>query len=167
MRTGPIRQAVRLLEAGGALALLLMMLLVLVDVAGRNITNTPVPWSTEVLEILVAAMVFLLYPVLALDHGHITVDLIQVRPALNRVQRLLSSVIGSALFALIAWCLGRQAVRAFGYGEASPVLGIPLGWVLASLSVLGGICALAFIVSAFGAMRRREAPVHLAGNEVI
>jgi TRAP-type C4-dicarboxylate transport system permease small subunit len=167
MLTGLTRQVVRLLEAASAVALLLLMLLVLVDVAGRNLLNTPVPWSTEVLEIMVAAMVFLLYPVLALNSGHITVDLIHVRPALRVVQRLLGAVIGGTLFALIAWCMGRQAVRAMGYGEASPILGIPLGWVLATMSVLAGVCALAFVVSALGVLRRKEVPARLAGNEVI
>src|SRR4051794_12946781 len=102
MLTGFARQGTRLLEAAGALALLLLMLLVLVDVTGRNLLNTPVPWSTELLEIIVGCMVFLLYPVLALQSGHITVDLIHVRPALRIAQRLLGAVIGGLLFALIA-----------------------------------------------------------------
>lgn len=167
MTTGPTRQVVRLLEAASAVALLLLMLLVLVDVTGRNVLNMPVPWSTELLEIIVAVMIFLLYPVLALQSGHITVDLIHVRPALRVVQRLLGAVIGGALFAIIAWCLSRQAMRALGYGEASPILGIPLGWVLATMSVLAGVCALAFIVSALAVVRNKETPAQFAGNEVI
>jgi TRAP-type C4-dicarboxylate transport system permease small subunit len=168
MRPAQNRGPVRLLEAGACIALVLMMLLVLVDVIGRNLLNRPVPWSTEVLEIIVGAMVFLLYPVLALEGSHITVDLIQVRPALRRVQRLLAAVVGAVLFAIIAWCMGRQAMRALGYGEASPILGIPLGWVLAVMSVLAGVCALAFVISAQRTLRRHEeVPAQLAGNEVI
>src|SRR5690242_5196398 len=140
MQSGVTRHAVRVLEGAAALALMLLMLLVLVDVGGRNVLNKPVPWSTEVLEIIVGAMVFLLYPVLALQGGHITVDLIQVPPAIGRVQRLLGAIVVDLLLALIAWCLGRQPLRAAGYGERSHILGIPLRWVLPTLPALAGMC---------------------------
>ena len=146
-----LRQA---LEGAAAFLLLAIMLLVPVDVVGRSALNMPVPWSTEVLEVLIASMVFLLYPVLALQHGHITVDLITVRSSLQMVQRLLASGIGVVVFGLIAGCMARQAVRAAGYGEASPILGIPLGLVLGGMSLLSGVCALAFLVAAVREYRR-------------
>ena len=124
------------LEAAAAACLLTLMLMDLVDVLGRNLLNRPLPWSTEVLEIVVAAMVFLLYPVIALAGGHITVDLIKVSRATHRLQILVGSIAGAVLFGVIAWCLGRQAVRSQGYGEASPILGIPTWMVLASMTVL-------------------------------
>jgi TRAP-type transport system small permease protein len=140
-------RTIKLLEGAGALALLLLMLLVLTDVIGRSVFNEPVPWSTEMLEILVAAMVFLLYPVLALQASHITVDLIPIPVRLKLVQRVIAAGVGAVLFALMTWCLGRQALRAFGYGEASPILGVPLGWVLGVMSALALLCTLAFLVS--------------------
>lgn len=160
MPNGPTRAVVRALEGAAAIALLLLMLLVLVDVGGRNLINKPVPWATEVLEIIVGAMIFLLYPVLALEGGHITVDLIQFRPAILKVQRVLGAVVGAALFSIICWCLGRQAARALGYGEASSMLGIPLGWVLGAMCFLAGLCALAFLVSMARALRGDMPPPH-------
>ena len=72
--------AERALEWVGTATLFALMAIVVVDVAGRNLFNRPLPWGTEVLEVLLAAMVFALYPLLALRSRHITVDLIELRP---------------------------------------------------------------------------------------
>lgn len=137
------------LNAIGVMALFLMMAVVFVDVGGRNLLNHPLPWGTELLEVVVAVMIFVLYPVLALRSSHITVDLITVPPAWQRVQRLLACVVGAALFVVIACCSGRQAVRSAGYGDASPLLQIPTAWVLWGMAALAGVTAAAFLV-AFG-----------------
>lgn len=137
----------RVLDAVGSAALLFMMLVVFVDVAGRNLINRPLPWGTELLEVVVAVMVFALYPVLALRGAHITVDLISVRAQLRPVQRWVAAVVGAVLFAVIAYCTGRQAVRSAGYGDASPLLQIPTAWVLWGMCALAAVTSLAFLLS--------------------
>ncbi len=146
------------LEGSGALLLLALMGVVFLDVMLRNLLNRPLPWGTELLEVLLAAMIFLLYPVLAVGGGHITVDLIQVRPALRRVQRVLAGLVGASLFALIAWCLGRQAVRAAGYGEGTPLLHIPHSLVLGGMGVLAALAVLGFGIATARALRRAAPP---------
>jgi len=135
------------LEAVSAVVLLCVMLVVLVDVAGRNLLNSPLPWATELVEVLIACLVFALYPVLAWRGNHITVDLIRVSPLLQRLQRLLSCGIGALLFAVIAYCVGRQAMRAWSYGESSPMLHIPTSLVLGGLSVMAGVTVVAFLLA--------------------
>lgn len=147
---GPV---VRLLDAVASLCLVLLMLVVLVDVVGRSVLNRPLPWGTELLEVVLAAMIFVLYPVLALGSGHITVDLISVRPALQRVQRVLAPLVGAVVFAVIGWCVARQAVRSAGYGDASALLGIPTAWVLGGMAILSAATVLAFLVAAARAAR--------------
>ncbi|MBS0449987.1 MAG: TRAP transporter small permease [Proteobacteria bacterium] len=137
----------RVLEAIGAVCLVLLMVTVFVDVVGRNVFNKPLPWGTEALEIVLAAMIFLIYPVLAVGSGHITVDLISVRPALQKVQRLLGAAMGMALFALIAWCLVRQAQRAAEYGEATALLGVPVAWILGTMAVLAACTSAGFVAA--------------------
>lgn len=149
---------VRAMEAIGALSLLVLMAVVFVDVVGRNLFNTPLPWGTELLEMVLALMIFSIYPLLALGFGHITVDLIRVRPSLHVVQRVLSSAVGAIVFALIAWCLLRQALRAASYGEATPLLSVPLSWVLGGIGVLGAVTAMAFLVAAARTIRPSAAP---------
>jgi len=142
------RRLQRVLEAGSACALLVLMFVVLVDVVGRNLFNRPLPWGTELLEIVLALMIFLLYPVLGLRSGHITVDLIEVPPWVQRVQRVLGGAIGATVFGLIAWCMGKQAIRAAGYGEATALLNIPLSLVIGGMSVMGIVTSAAFLASA-------------------
>jgi TRAP-type transport system small permease protein len=153
--SGLLLRIERALSAGSATCLFALMLIVLIDVVGRNLFNSPLPWATELLEILVAAVVFLFYPILGLRAGHITVDLITVGSAVHRVQRGLGALMGILLFGLISWCMARQAIRAGGYGEASPVLGIPLDLVLGGMSVLAILTAAGFVTALVMAIRTR------------
>jgi TRAP-type C4-dicarboxylate transport system permease small subunit len=149
------------LEALSAAVLLCVMLVVLVDVAGRNLLNSPLPWATELVEVLIACLVFALYPVLAWRGNHITVDLIHFHPALQQLQRALSCGIGALLFAVIAYCVGRQAMRSWSYGESSPMLHIPTSLVLWGISVMAAVTALAFLLAlrtTFGAASQQPAP---------
>lgn len=136
----------RVLEAVGCASLVTLMLVVFVDVAGRNLFNRPLPWATELLEVVLAVMVFVFYPLLALRSGHITVDLITVRPSLQVVQRLVAAVVGGVLFAVIAVCVARQAQRSFTYGDASALLQIPTGWVLVGMAVLSVVTVGGFVL---------------------
>lgn len=146
----------RLLETLGTANLLLMTVIVCVDVIGRDLFDRPLPWGTELLEVVLAAMIFALYPVISLRETHITVDLIAVRPALRRLQRMLAALIGAALYALIAVCTGRQAVRSAEYGDASPLLGIPTAYVLTGMTVMAAVTAICFLISGVNAWRRIE-----------
>lgn len=156
----------RLLEILGTANLLLMTLIVCVDVIGRDLFERPLPWGTELLEVVLAAMIFALYPVISLRENHITVDLIAVRPALRRVQRMLSALIGAALYLLIAVCTGRQAIRSAEYGDASPLLGIPTALVLAGMTVMATVTAVCFLISGVNAWRKIE-PVYQPENALV
>lgn len=157
----------RVMEAIGAVSLLILMVTVFVDVVGRNLFNSPLPWGTELSEMVLALMIFAIYPLLALSFGHITVDLIPVRPSLHVVQRVLSSVIGAVVFALIAWSIGRQAIRAADYGEATPLLNVPLSWILGGVAILAAISTLAFLLAAVRSIRNPGAPNAPHSTEVI
>ena len=156
MRSSPSGAFVRLLEAIGAICLVVLMVTVFVDVIGRNLLNKPLPWGTEVLEIVLAGLIFVLYPVLAMGWGHITVDLIPVRETLQRLQRVLGSLMGATLFAIICGCLVRQAIRAHDYGEATAMVQAPIAWILGTMAVLAGITSLAFMVAAKRALRAQR-----------
>ncbi len=136
------------LEGAGVVALFILMVVVFVDVVGRNLLNRPLPWGTELLEVVLAVLIFALYPVLALRSSHITVDLIPVPRALQTPQRLLAGLVGATLFGVIAFCTARQAIRSAGYGDASALLQIPTAWVLWGMCAMSVASALAFLVAA-------------------
>jgi hypothetical protein len=62
-------------------------------------------------------------------------------------------VVGALLFAVIAFCTGRQAVRSAGYGDASPLLQIPTAWVLWGMCALAVLTVLCFGASLLRALR--------------
>jgi len=165
MSNSPQRKAVagRWLESIGSVCLAVLMLIVFVDVIGRNLFNRPLPWGTEVLEVVLAAMIFALYPVLALRSEHIVVDLIPVPAPLRALQRLLAAAVGAALFSAVAYCCARQAMRSATYGDASALLGIPTSWVLWVMAVLAGGTVLGFIAAAVVRPARRVADVAMEG----
>jgi len=143
----------RTLTAVGSASLLVLMAIVFVDVVARNLLNSPLPWGTEVLEVVLGAMVFVLYPVLALRQEHIVVDLVPIPRAGRTAQRVLSGAVSAAVFGLIAWACGRQALRSAGYGDASAILGIPTAWVLGGVATLSALSALVFVAQAMGWLR--------------
>lgn len=157
----------RILEGLAAALLVVLMLVVLIDVLGRSLLNMPLPWGTELLEVVQGAMIFLLYPLLALNSGHITVDLIKPSQGVRRVQSVLGALIGAVLFALVAACLGRLAARSAEYGEATPLLAIPYSLVLGGMAVLAGIAALCFLVAATRSLRRKRVARQLGAAEVV
>lgn len=148
----------RSLTAVGTLSLLALMVIVVVDVAGRNLFGSPLLWGTEAMEVLLGLMVFMFYPVLARRQGHIVVDLVPVPRAARTAQRWLAGAVGAALFGVIAWTCGRQALRSAGYGDASAILGIPTAWVLWGMAALAGLSALVFAAQALGAWRGEAVP---------
>ena len=147
----------RLLVALASGCLVALMGVVVVDVVGRNLLSHPLVGATEIEEILIGAIVFLGYPVLALREMHITVDLVSVGPALRAVQRVLAALVGAALFAVIGWRLWVQAERVMRYGETTGVLAIPIWTMLAGISILAGVTALFFLLS-IGRVLRGAAP---------
>ncbi|WP_053076716.1 TRAP transporter small permease [Caenimonas sp. SL110] len=140
-------KAVPALETAGAVALFILMVVVFVDVVGRNLFNRPLPWGTELLEVVLAVLIFALYPVLALRSSHITVDLVPIPRRLQLPQRALAGLVGAVLFGVIAFCTARQAIRSAGYGDASALLQIPTAWVLWGMCALSVLTALGFLVA--------------------
>lgn len=147
MREGAPHGVQRVLEGFGSASLAVLMGVVFIDVVGRNLLNRPLPWGTELLEVVLAVMIFALYPVLALRSTHITVDLLRLPRALKRLQHILACLVGASLFSVVAFCTGRQAVRSAAYGDASALLQIPTSWVLWGMCALSAGTVLAFLVA--------------------
>jgi len=157
----------RTLTIVGSASLLVLMAVVSVDVVARNLFNSPLLWGTEVLEVVLGLMVFALYPVLVLRQGHIVVDLVPVPRMVRAAQRVLAGAVGAALFAIIAWACGRQALRSAGYGDASAILGIPTAWVFWGVAVLSAVSALIFLVQAAGPLRSAGRESHVGESAAV
>ncbi len=136
-----------------SLLLLLATLLTLLDVLGRNLLTRPVPGATELTELALVGITFLLYPRLAYRQQHIVIDLFDsfTGPLVRRFQQLLGGVLGAILFGAISWRLWVLAERSMGYGDVTAYLKLPLYPAFYFMSVLAGLTALGFAYVALAA----------------
>ncbi|MGE0233409.1 MAG: TRAP transporter small permease [Flavobacteriaceae bacterium] len=120
----------------------------LVDVIGRNFFSSPLAPATELTEIALIVITFLLYPQIAFRDEHITVDLLDnFTPYwFKRIQFVVAGLLGALLFGVLAWRLGIQGWRLFGYGETTTTLRIPLYIFYYFMALMSGISAIAFLV---------------------
>ena len=142
------------------LALVVMMLVTVVDVALRYAFKSPIRGSYELVEVMLLIFVFHGMPTAFLQRSNIVIDLIDsfVAPrglaALIRFSDLLSLV----ALGLFAWAMLGPATQAYDYGDRKLELNLPiyLLWVVALLGMAGTIlCALAALLTTPFAKRGR------------
>ncbi len=144
--------------------LLATALLTLADVVGRNLLNAPVPGATELTELALVAITFLLYPRVAWRDSHISVDLLDgiMGRIARRLQLVLAALVGSAAFGVLAWRLWLLGDRITGYGDVTPYLRLPLGPVYYAMAILCGITAAIYLLRlALSLVAADRLPEHL------
>lgn len=154
----------RWLMLGASAALLVLMLITIVDVIGRGLLSAPMPGATELTELTLAVLTFLVYPGIALRGSHIVVDLLDqvVGPRGKAIQAALVAIAGGLTFAIVAWRLWLQGTRSVREGDVTGTLGIPIGYLLCWMAVMSGITAMVFLSQ----FRRVPAPAGVAVPEV-
>lgn len=141
----------RIVRTVAAIVLVVMMLITFFDVVGRQLIGRPLEGATELTEICLMLITFLMFPFVALRGAHIKVDLLEVHfGRLARLgQRLLTNLLGAAIFGLLAYRMWIVAGRSIGYGDITPELEIPVGYLFWTMAALSAATSLAFLVAAF------------------
>lgn len=121
-----------LLQWISAILLFIMMALTFVDVVGRYLFNAPVYGAAEMIQFLLAGMVFAALPLVSASNSHVAVELFA--PAIGRVipktQNLiinLFSIIGLLIIG-VEFC--RIAWHAVETERETIVLEWPVAWVV-------------------------------------
>ena len=127
-----------------ALGLFGIMLLTLVDVAGRKLLSESVPGSLELTEILMVLVIFSSLPLVSLRGEHVVFDSLDaLLPAwLRRVQHVLVQAGCGLAFAGIAYLMWSKAGQMAEYGDTTAQLKLPLGPFVYGMAVLCGLTAL-------------------------
>ncbi|MGF7159277.1 TRAP-type C4-dicarboxylate transport system permease small subunit [Rhodoligotrophos appendicifer] len=141
--------------------LFLMMMITLVDVIGRQVFNHPIAGGTEITEITLVVITFLVYPIIAFRRKHITVDIVDtvLGPRARMVQRVVTGLLGAFIFACLAWRLWILGDRSASYGDTTAYLLIPIGPVFWFMSIMSALTALAFIALMFSSAGDNEPAV--------
>lgn len=163
-----MRNRIESIVSGVAATLLfLLMFVTLVDVLGRYLFNSPLLGATELTEVFLVSITFLLYPVVALHEKHIVVDLIDhwSNPVLRAFQAVVTALIGALLFGIVAWRLWILGWRSVEYRDITPGLGLHIGWVFLFVAILSGVTALVYLYMLSRVGRARSAAVAQTGFE--
>jgi len=142
--TGPVVRFLRRALGGVAAVLVFgMMMVTVIDVAGRYLFSAPLPGAFEVTEITLAIVIFLGLPLVCFEDGHISVSLITERlhGLARRLQSAGAALIGGATLALVAWRLFEHGAQLASYGDVTIFLRLPKGPIAYLLSALAAISA--------------------------
>lgn len=126
------------MSALGAIALLIMMFWVVVDVALRFFFNKPLLGSYEIVEYMMVAFVFMAFAYAQFCKTHITVPIVvehlpvRGRAVLNTITNLITIFIG----AILIWGAGKQSLDTFNSHMTSSVLLIPK-WPFQTITFIG------------------------------
>jgi TRAP-type C4-dicarboxylate transport system permease small subunit len=142
--------------AVASVALFGIMLLTLVDVAGRKFLNASIPGSLELTELLMVAVIFAALPLVSLAGEHIVFDsLDRWQPdGLRRVQQSIVDLLCAGALLGLAWLMWLKAGQLASYGDTTPQLKLPVAPFVYAMSVC---CVLTAVVHV---MLMREPVAH-------
>jgi len=148
----------KLLGAGAALSLFLMMVLTFVDVIGRKLLNSSITGSVELTELCMMGTIFFAMSLVSLAAEHVIFDLLDpiLPAALQRLQRVISNSFCALLLLGGAWLIHGRAARVFEDGDTTAQLQIPTGPFIQTAAVMLLCAALMHVVVAVLAVRRLE-----------
>ncbi|ENM5932512.1 TRAP transporter small permease [Vibrio mimicus] len=124
-----------------ALSLFLMMIVTFIDVMSRNILNAPILGATEMIEVLLAIMVFMAFPLVSWQEENICVDLLD-NYFPNKwigLRQIIINLICACSLILVALTNWKLAERSLEYEEVTEILELPLGYVTYLISITGFI----------------------------
>lgn len=124
---GKIYWASRILNVIGTVVVLAMMLLIVVDVILRNAINMPIQGSFEVVEFMMAVLVFCFFANAQREKGNVNVEMF-VRKLSVKARRFLNIFnyfFATGFFALVTMQMFRETYAIYLRYDVSPALHIP------------------------------------------
>ncbi|MGD9920844.1 MAG: TRAP transporter small permease, partial [Pseudorhodoplanes sp.] len=130
-----------------AILLFAMMAVTAIDVVGRYLLNTPVPGGFEIVQYLMAVVIFASLPLTTGAERHLSVSILEnrLRGTTRRVYRAVILLVSLAALAVIAWRMGVQASVLGRSQQVSGFLQLPLApiaWIMTALATLAALVAL-------------------------
>lgn len=139
-----------------AALLFAMMTVTAIDVIGRYALNTPVPGGFEIVQYLMAIIIFASLPLTTAAERHLTVSVFEnrFRGTTRHIYRIAMLSISLVALAVIAWRMGVQADVLGRSQQVSGFLQLPLApiaWTMTALACLAAsVAAVKLVVELFG-----------------
>ena len=151
---GPARLAAAgrgVLGAIVALAMFGMMAVTFIDVVGRYLFSRPLPGSSELVQVLMAAMIGAALPIVTGAREHVSMDLLSglFRGAARRALEVAIDLFSTAVLAFLAMRLWDQAVNLQRAKAGTLYLDVPIAPVAYALAALLGVAAITQLAMLF------------------
>lgn len=139
------------LEIFSSVILAFMALLTFIDVICRYFFTAPIFGASEMIQALLALVIFSGLGIANAHDDHIVVELFdekikKLSPRLYQFIIQLASITGMGL---IAWVLFNQTLRAIKVNSRTVVLELPLYWIVGTITILATISLLAQVIGVF------------------
>lgn len=161
--TGVVRQIDRALERAlswsMALLLFAMMAVTTIDVLGRYFFSAPIPGGYEMVQFMMALVVFCSLPITTRQDSHLTVSLISgnLKGGAARAHRLVVLLLSLAGTIVIAWRMWGQGAILTQSKQVSNLLEWPLGPIAYAMSVFAWLTVAILLAMIVAAVRGRDA----------
>lgn len=122
----------------GGLIMLALATMTVVSIIGRSTIGVSVEGDYELVELGLAAAVFLFLPECYLKQGHVVVDLFTAgcKPSTLWVLDKISDLLFLIVAAVLVWRMSLSGLESRDYFEQTMILSMPLWWVYA----VGVVC---------------------------
>lgn len=150
---------VRALAICGGVILSGVVLLIVANVVLRRVFNAPIEGEFEMAELVIGAAAFAFFPYAQWQNSNIRVDLLVDRspPLLRRLLEIMAQLMFSTVAVILFWRLTVGTIEAFGGGEETTMLRIPVGWAYLGVAVFAGVLAATSLVQFWMTIRGRRA----------
>ena len=138
--------------------LMLLMIVTFIDVTGRYLFLAPLPGAFEMTEIMMAMLIFAGLPLVSRANQHVTVNLIigLLSPKIRHFQRLITQIIMTLVFGVMAWRMWIKAVEMLVQGDETAYLLIPIAPVAFFMTILLGVSSLIVAIQFARIIRGKE-----------
>jgi TRAP-type C4-dicarboxylate transport system permease small subunit len=155
-----VRLAEGLLGVIVATLLMAMMLITVVDVVGRYALQRPLPGAYELVELMLAIIIFMALPLVCLKDENITVTIL-IENFSDRVRQIHAGVVSllcAGVLLIVAWRLYGHAAQLASYGDVTMFLRMPKGPIGYTMAVLSALGAAALVIVAIDYLKGARSP---------
>lgn len=157
-----VRRASRWLAILGLAALLVLSVLMIADIAGRELFGRPISGFSDATDLIIVVAAAACFPASLANRQHIAVRFAgmahwRLREALD----LLGHLLVLLTFAVIAWQLGLYTLDVFSSGQTTWLLRLPVWPVWAIATVLFIVCVPVQLAQLAEYLRRFLSPLPL------
>ena len=143
-----------------AIFLFVMMALTAADVFGRYVLDAPISGAFEIVQYLMAIVVFAALPVTTASNSHLSVSLMPATlpGAIGRIHRVFIRLVSAIALLVIAWRMASQAQILASSQQVSGYLEFPLAPVAAVMAAFASVAFVIIVVQLAAAVLGQDAP---------